>query len=88
MALDTRFPAGMTSYRVQQRDRSYNHHGTSYPLGFILKRAVAMPGKPFVLMYRSMNGFPGIHPLGDRSKIPLTLLYIRANGIFDHATAL
>jgi len=47
-----------------------------------------MPGKPFVLMYRSMNGFPGIHPLGDRSKIPLTLLYIRANGIFDRATAL
>jgi hypothetical protein len=39
----------------------------------ILKSAVAMPGKPFVLMYRSMNGFPGIHPLGDRSKIPLTL---------------
>jgi len=52
-----------------------------------LKSAVAMPGKPFVLMYRSMNGFPGIHSLGDRSKIPLTLLYIRANGIFDHATA-
>jgi len=46
-----------------------------------------MPGKPFVLMYRSMNGFPGIHPLGDRSIIPLSLLYIRVNGIFDHATA-
>jgi hypothetical protein len=46
-----------------------------------------MPEKPFVLMYRSMNGFSGIHPLGERSKTPLTLLYIRPNGIFDRVTA-
>jgi hypothetical protein len=54
----------------------------------ILKRADAIPGSPFVLMYRSMNGLPGIHPLGERPKLPLTLLYIRANGSFGRATAL
>jgi len=31
-----------------------------------------MPEKPLVQMYRSMNSFPGIHPLRERSKIPLT----------------
>ena len=48
-----------------------------------------MPEKPLVQMYRSMNSFPGIHPLRERSKIPLTplryaqdrLLYISVRSV-------
>ena len=34
------------------------------PKVFILKTAVGTYEKPFVLMYRSMNGFSYVHPLG------------------------
>jgi hypothetical protein len=53
----------------------------------ILKTAVGTHKKPFVLMYRSMNGFLCVHPSGEMSQIPFTLLYIRANGIWDISTA-
>jgi hypothetical protein len=46
-----------------------------------------MHKKPFVLMYRSMNGFLCVHLFGERPQSPFTLLYIRANGLWGHSTA-
>jgi hypothetical protein len=53
----------------------------------ILKTAVGTYKKPFVLMYRSMNGFLYVHPLGVWAQSPNALLYIRANGLLAHTTA-